>query len=93
MNCLRCGRETSGQQVFCDACLDLILGASTNAMDTQHNAANIATIRGIQLARNSHRSTGYQQIFFQVYHPLFRKIWIILPDFLSFFKGLVLYET
>lgn len=22
MNCLRCGRETSGQQVFCDACLD-----------------------------------------------------------------------
>ena len=22
MNCLRCARETSGQQVFCDACLD-----------------------------------------------------------------------
>ena len=22
MNCLRCGRETSGQQVFCDTCLD-----------------------------------------------------------------------
>ena len=22
MNCLRCGRNTTGQQVFCDACLD-----------------------------------------------------------------------